>query len=997
VSDLAPFRGTLLSRQFARDMLERFAGRLGERSLSRAQRALHHWQRRVRATLGPASGLAALQDVAAAPLCSLLGFEVRPREASAEHAFVLSRLIAPGGHHHVPLVVGPWHARLDRVARRALQEAAALGSPWAIAFNGRTLRIVDADRPHARRYLEFDLERTLSDADDLRVLWAVGRAAALAPATTRPARAPGSAAAVRGMHEEVTLAQLADQSADNARRLGLALQLGVRSALEALATGLRDAAGPRTSSVDLVGQALTVLYRLLFLLFAEARGLVPVWQRVYRDGYTITGLSKVGEAPHDGGLWSALQAVSRLAHRGCATRLLTVTAFNSQLFSPEGTPLAEHARLTDETMRQVLHALTVSPAVEGTRAQPISYGDLGVEQLGSIYERVLDDAPDLERALEQPRRARESRTRCGVSPLHGAPRPRRVLVSARRKESGTFYTPRGMAAYLVREALGPLVKGRTSEEILRLRVLDPAMGSGAFLVAACRFLADAYASARELEGDAAAQSPAAQAQHRRLVAQRCLFGVDLNPAAVQLARLSLWLATLAADAPLTFLDHHLRVGDSLLGASFADLMRGWRRATRARSRHQDTGSVLPLFDEREIAALVRGVMPVRTGLQGPDDSVDEVTSKERALKSSLTDGALARWLAAADAWCAWWVWPDGNGPAPPARAWSEISDALVRGRFLLDAALVERWIAALRAAAAGRRFVHWTLHFPEVFFDASGESLHNPGFDAVVGNPPWDMVRGDSCESDARDGSRREARTLMRIVRDSGVYERRTGGHVNRYQLFLERSLSLLRAGGRLGMVCPWGLASDHASAPLRRRLLEHCDVDSLVTFENTNRVFPIHRSVRFLLLTATVSGPTRAIRCVFGMKDPNALDRLSAAAPGWRSGDTGSPAPRVGRSARHSARPICHGAGDPCALARGVARGDRRTRLGREVRPRIERDRRSGPVPHPGTGRSRDRREAHRAVRASAGRSGPLRPVLAACASAPALSGCRTRSARLP
>jgi len=184
----------------------------------------------------------------------------------------------------------------------------------------------------------------------------------------------------------------------------------------------------------------------------------------------------------------------------------------------------------------------------------IAYRDLGVEQLGAVYETLLDYSPVVTRIP----RPTGKRSNVDVSLRPG---------SGIRKATGTFYTPESIAGYLIRRTLGPLVRNATPDRILSLRVLDPAMGSGAFLVGACTFLADAYETALLASGGCAAGDlgPREHAAIRRTVAERCLYGVDLNPMAAQLARLSLWLATLAADRPLSFLDHHLQVGDSLLG------------------------------------------------------------------------------------------------------------------------------------------------------------------------------------------------------------------------------------------------------------------------------------------------------------------------------------------------------------------------------------------------------------------------------------------------
>jgi hypothetical protein len=146
-------------------------------------------------------------------------------------------------------------------------------------------------------------------------------------------------------------------------------------------------------------------------------------------------------------------------------------------------------------------------------------------------------------------------------------------------------------------------------------------------------------------------------------------------------------------------------------------------------------------------------------------------------------------------------------------------------------------LAAAEAVALRQRFLHWPLAFPEVF--AAG------GFDAVIGNPPWDMVRGDSGSGEARAERRRQARHDTTFFRESGVYVVESQAHVNRYQLFVERALQLVRPGGRIGLVLPSGIASDAGAAPLRRHLFDRAAVDSITGMDNRGGIFPIHRSVR--------------------------------------------------------------------------------------------------------------------------------------------------------
>jgi hypothetical protein len=846
---LSAIAGTLVSRAFAGQLSGRYRGRVGEADLESFVRRIRRWHLDVSARLGPASGLAALHDVGAAPLARLLGFSVdRIRQASSPDV-LLSRL----RRDRLPamvLAVTPWSERHVSRVRAVLRSAAAHDPRWVIWFHGRQLRLLDPSRPLARRDLGFDLPLVVDDPAAIAVLRALVRAEAFI------AR-PGG----RSFIDEVVTA-----SASHDRFVARRLQDGVRDALSALAAALRRVEpGRRTPASAIVEQSLTLVFRLLFLLFAEARALVPVWHPVYRHSYLVEGLRRQAEHERCDGLWEGLQAISRLAHEGCELDELRVTAFNGQLFSPTRTPLGEAGRVDNETMRRVLRSLTTCPDAGGGSREVVAYGDLDVEELGAIYERLLDASFEVERAID--RRTRPEGTR--------AP----TRVSVRRKESGTFYTPREMAAYLVREALAPLVRDASAEAILALRVLDPAMGSGAFLVAACRFLAEAYEQALERDGrlPRGVALERARAGFRRLVAQRCLFGVDVNPAAAGLARLSLWLATLSADAPLTFLDHHLRVGNSLIGASVDDLARGWRSPGGRPRRLADRGPqpALPLVEGEAVTSLMRDLVPFRARLAEPDDRAGAVQEKDRALEQVLTSGALARLLTLADAWCAKLSWP--AGPPPPDTAWADLTDHALTGRSALPKGLGDRWLDTARHAGAARRYFHWPLQFPEVFFAADGSRRADAGFDAIVGNPPWDMVRADVHDADLGEQSARDAGELARFVRASGVYEGPREGHVNRYQLFVERTLALVRPGGRVGLVAPWGLASDQSATYLRRRLLLSCDTESIIGFENADAIFPIHRSQRFLLLASTAGRPTTGVRCRLGARTLDVLDRPAA------------------------------------------------------------------------------------------------------------------------
>jgi hypothetical protein len=823
---IAGFGGELISHAFLEQLLP---GTDRERLASFERRVLRWWKT-VGRSLGPASSARAVHDVAALPLLELL-----------EHA----RPVAIGDplgvgaalqHADGVLLSVPWTMTPAAVWRDAVRRGIDHGASWALICNGRSLRIVDCRRSWSRAGIEFQFERLTISPAGIAALWMLAGAPAF------------------GRTGHRSLPALVAASDAHASQVCRSLSDGVLAALPRLAEALAGKRG-RPDSRSSFDQALTLIYRILFLLFAEARAMVPVWNDVYRDAYTIE--SMVERASHrldnDGvshrfGLWESLQAISRLAHAGCAAGDLVVTAFNGRLFSPRYAPLTEQRRVPDAIVRDVLLSLATEVTRHGRRR--ISYHDLGVEQLGSVYERVLEYQParrGSELTLER--------------------------TSTQRKSTGSFYTPQSLTEYLVRRTLAPLINGKPASQILRLRILDPAMGSGAFLVAACRYLADRCEQAmlRDGEWPGQADEAAARAMLRRTIAEQCLYGVDVNATAVQLARVSLWLTTLAADRPLTFLDHHLATGNSLVGAWLSDLSRA------PRTRPLATRSSLPLFDD-EIAGDVAGrVLPdrIRIALE-PSDSLEAVRGKERALASlARAGGPLGKWIAAADAWCAAALWP---GSPPSAGVVAEWIAGAAGGATTLPRAQLHASLDRARALAADHAAFHWELAFPEVFFDADGHRAADAGFDAVIGNPPWDMLRADTGSSFERDQSRCGTTAALRFFRASKIYLHQGTGHPNRYQLFIERALQLVRPDGRIGLLLPSGIATDHGSASLRRHLLDRTSIDTWIGFDNRRRIFPIHRSVRFVLLSTTNNGKTDLLRFRCGVTDPGVLHEPDAA-----------------------------------------------------------------------------------------------------------------------
>ena len=769
--------------------------------------------------LGPASSARSVADIAVVPLLALLDFAASARQDTP----ALCRLHTASEAAAGPLVlVTPYGESLERAWRTAVHSAIARDARWCLCCNGRELRVVDAQQTWSRAYVEFNLPSVLEDAEGQALLWTLLRAEAMS--RSRPAI-------------EEAIERSAHHGADVCRALGR----GVLDALAVLLGALRRQC--RHDAMVVFDHSLTIVYRVLFLLFAEARGLVPVWHPVYRDRYSVdTIVSSLLAGRACRGLWHALHAISRLAHAGCSAGELKVTAFNGRLFAPSEASTFERRPIADVVMHQAMVAVSSMPGGANRPRTRISYRDLDVEQLGTVYEQVLDYEPDA----------------TGAAAL--------VRTRDARKSSGAFYTPRALTASLVRRTLEPLVKDRSSDDMLRLRIVDPAMGSGAFLVAACRYLSAAVEDALIREGrwHSGDVTEADRALLRRDVATRCLYGVDLNPMAVQLARLSLWLATLASNRPLSFLDHHLLTGDSLIGAAPADVQRQPTRQRTPGRRLRD----LPLFETPGLAGSMDENARIRLQIaMEPDDSAATVHQKERTLAAlARAPSTVNRWRHVLDLWCAGWFWQDAS--VPDRATFGELTQLLLHERSSLPERVTQPLRSRSADIAAALRFFHWRLAFPEVFADG--------GFDAVLGNPPWDMLRGDSGAGKARDDRRRLAQCATAFVRGSGVYVVEPGAHTNRYQLFVERSLQLLRPGGRLGLVLPSGIFSDTSSAALRRHLFEHARVDSIIGLDNRAGIFPIHRSVRFALVTASAGLRTQRIACRFGL---TTLDELEAPA----------------------------------------------------------------------------------------------------------------------
>ncbi|MBF8300386.1 MAG: hypothetical protein HW394_756, partial [Acidobacteria bacterium] len=370
---IAGIRGRLISATFAETALHALPG--AAEPPPAVVRALDSWSDRRESALGPASSIRAIADAGVIPLLKILGFDIGRR--IDESSRVVLEAVASSGAD-VPVVIVPWNEPLDRGWRTLVLEGVRADARWCVCCNGAALRVVDAHHTWSRHYLEFDLALLSREAPARTLFWSVIRAEAMA---SRPP----------------LLDRAAVLSARHGAAVCKALGDGVLDALGLLLTALASAR-PEHTPHALFEQSLTVLYRVLFLLFAEARALVPMWHPVYRDRYSIEAIvTTLIAGRRYRGVWHAVLAISRLAHAGCSAGEIRVTAFNGRLFAPAHSTAFDRTRIDDEIMGAAVMAVGTTGSSAAGRVR-ISYRDLDVEQLGAVYERVLEYEPAFGRA-----------------------------------------------------------------------------------------------------------------------------------------------------------------------------------------------------------------------------------------------------------------------------------------------------------------------------------------------------------------------------------------------------------------------------------------------------------------------------------------------------------------------------------------------------------------------------------------------------------------------
>ena len=675
-----------------------------------------------------------------------------------------------------------------------------------------------------------------------------------------------------------------------------------------LGKAIADKAPADTDLDEIRNATLILLYRLLFILYAEDRGLLPVKDKRYDDYALREARKDVGERMDAGDtfsgvatpIWDRFSSLATMIDKGDPS--VGLPPYNGGLFSAVQTPLLNTIRLPDSVMAEALDILSYEQR-DGLRRY-INYRDLSVQQLGSIYERLLEfEMKRVEGAFE-------------VLPNIFA-----------RKDSGSYYTPDELVLLIIDETLQPLIddayaaftkaisqigsndneasKLRTLEGadpakgITRLRVCDPAMGSGHFLVSLVDRLTnqalEAMARAVEIAAEAGIedyQSPIAreiesirstiwhnaQAQDwaiaeeqlddpqlvKRMVLKRCVHGVDKNPMAVELAKVALWLHTFTVGAPLSFIDHHLHCGDSLFGLWVRDAI----------NKAGAAGELLYIEDlrnaERQAATMQRIEALTDAEIAEAESSADmwrDVEYQVGPFDSFVSFMHALDWLdLPKDDKPLVTQWLDGGfgDPLPIARGRKE--PEAVRAKSEEAERFHAIWSKA-RQLIEEERFLNWQIAFPGVWKNWASAGREG-GFDAIIGNPPWERVKlqqvewfaarrpeiakkskaadrkkmvkalkkaGDPLFDDYEIASER-ALAALRIARKEGHYPILGKGDINLYSLFVERAHAIARRGGMVGLLTPIGIGMDKTNAPYISEIADSKRLKAFVSFENKRR-----------------------------------------------------------------------------------------------------------------------------------------------------------------
>ena len=792
----------------------------------------------------------------------------------------------------VPIVVvPPTDEKLDRRSAtlstdRTLSPAFALQDHlnehdetlWGLVTNGTVVRLLRDNASLTRpAYIEADLAQifTNEDAASFAVLWLL-----IHRSRFGVAGAPATDCALERWRD-------AGSKEGEVARDRLAVQ--VQIALKVLGSGFLEA-NPDLAAKLISGEInltewfnelLRLVYRLIFLMVAEDRNLLhpekarPDARKLYAEGYSLAALraqcyrAASWDKHHD--RYEGIKIVFRALANG--QDALALPALGG-LFSGEKLPHLETARLRNRAFMEALYRL--SWLDQKTGMVPVNWRAMETEELGSVYESLLELQPQLGDDGKTLLFASEAAEQKGNQ----------------RKTTGSYYTPDSLVQALLDTALDPVLDKTEAEAddpakaLLKLSVIDPACGSGHFLLAAARRIATRLARIR-----ADGTPSLADFRHAlRDVARSCLHGVDRNPMAVELTKVALWIETVDPGLPLGFFDAQIRCGDALLGVFDLKVLQGgipdaaykpltgddkdtvkyYLQANRAATSGQGG------FDFGTGQVAMPEMKPLALDFSGfrdlPEDTVEQIGAKAARFKELRKGQAFVRATAAANLYVAAFLLPKVGGA--PAGASARTVPTTEELWMALNQGKIRQAMTDAPKAARRARAFHWPLEFPDV--------MQRGGFDVVLGNPPWEVMQLSETEYFASSKpeiantagvkrkkaidelakidpaafaafilSKRHFEAATEFARASGRFDLTARGKINSYGLFAELFASSIGPKGRAGVIVPSGIATESAPSKFFGTLVDKNKISSLFDFENRGHLFSgLHTKTKFCLLT---------------------------------------------------------------------------------------------------------------------------------------------------
>ncbi len=755
---------------------------------------------------------------------------------------------------------------------------------WAFVSNGLRLRILRDNKMLTRQaYVEFDLQAMMEGQvySDFCLLWL------LAHQSRVEADKP----------EECWLEKWSRAAQEQGTRALDQLRGGVEEAISALGRGFLAHPANRDlreklykgelDAQDYYRQLLRLVYRLIFLFVAEDRGLLfnPNADTTARDIYSrfystakLRALAERRRGTRHADLYHAVRLVMEKLGGDLGCIEIGLPALGGFLFSPQAIPDLGACEIANHDLLDAIRALAFT--MDRSARRVVDYKNLGSEELGSVYESLLELHP----IINSDAHSFELKTASGNE----------------RKTTGSFYTPTPLINVLLDSALDPILdeacrKPNPEQAILALKVCDSAGGSWHIAIAAARRIAKRLATIRTGDEE---PSPDAMRTALRDVITHCIYVVDVNPMAIELCKVNLWMEMQDPRYPLSFLDAHIKCGNSLIGvAPGMDIneildeafnpVTGDHKPTasalKKRNKGERTSGQLPLMVTvlESLDDLKHWVAERARQLNAmPEENAAQVQAKSEAYRQLTESEKYARKKFEYDLWTAAFFWQIKAPDAEMSVVAPTQSDvARLRRGEKLNPDLVR----GVQALAERLRFFHWELEFPEVFEEG--------GFDANLSNPPWERIKLQEEEFFAArdpqiatapnkaarqklidalpkknpalaqdfDNAKHDAEATSKFVRDSKRFPLTAVGDVNTYALFAEHARTLLNSNGRVGIILPIGIATDNTNKDFFATLVDQQSIAKFIGFENEDFIFPsVHNEFKFCALT--ISGNKKKI-----------------------------------------------------------------------------------------------------------------------------------------